>query len=98
MTDNWKQYCPNLVFDCGMPANSIVSELVYWVKYKIVVALSQQQLTPALQAIIKNKIAAYLKVQNDLLTILIEVKRRRRLLADESVVTVTFQTDDKDMA
>eukprot|EP01083_Nonionella_stella_P146776 462108_1 len=98
MTDNWKQYCPNLVFDCKMPADSIVSELFYWVKYKFEVALSQQQLTPALQAIIKNKIAAYLKVQDDLLTIIITVKRRRRLLADESVVTVTFQTDDKDMA
>eukprot|EP01084_Bolivina_argentea_P152421 265905_1 len=93
---NWKQYCKNLNFDCD--ANPIVSEKQWYVDYKFWVALSKEQLGPADQAIIKNIIAAYLYVNEDLLTITITVKQRRRLLADESVVTVTFETDDKDIA
>eukprot|EP01083_Nonionella_stella_P207540 753841_1 len=93
---NWKQYCKNLNFDCD--ANPIVSEKQWYVQYKIWVNLSKTQLPPAVQAIITNKIAIILNVNEDLLTITITVKERRRLLADESVVTVTFQSDDKDIA
>eukprot|EP01084_Bolivina_argentea_P152418 265900_1 len=93
---NWKQYCKNLNFDCD--ANPKVSEKKWYVEYKIWVNLSQGQLTPAYQAIIKNIIAEILNVHENLLTITITVKERRRLLADESVVTVTFETDDKDIA
>eukprot|EP01084_Bolivina_argentea_P071556 130050_1 len=96
MKDHWQQYCKNLDFDCN--ANSIVSEKKWYVDYKILVALSKEQLTPALQAIIQNLIATLLYVNEDLLTITITGKQRRRLLADESVVTVTFETDDKDIA
>eukprot|EP01084_Bolivina_argentea_P316153 547942_1 len=89
MADNWKQYCKNLKFDCDK--NPIVSEKLWYVEYKMLVALSKTQLSPALQANITKKIAATLNVNEDLLTIIITVKERRRLLADESVVTVTFQ-------
>eukprot|EP01083_Nonionella_stella_P146778 462112_1 len=97
MKDHWQQYCKNLDFDCSN-ANSIVSEKKWYVDYKILVALSKEQLDPAVQAIIKKTIADILFVNEDLLTITITVKQRRRLLADESVVTVTFQSDDKDIA
>eukprot|EP01084_Bolivina_argentea_P152420 265903_1 len=93
---NWKQYCKNLNFDCD--ANPIVSEKRWYVAYKFLVALPLAQLPPDVQAIITKKIATILNVNEDLLTITITVKRRRRLLADESVVTVTFETDDKDIA
>eukprot|EP01083_Nonionella_stella_P146777 462109_1 len=96
MADNWKQYCKNLNFDCD--ANPIVSPKMWYVRYQFLVKESKTQITPARQATIKNKIATILNVNEDLLTITITVKQRRRLLADESVVTVTFETDDKDIA
>eukprot|EP01084_Bolivina_argentea_P152419 265901_1 len=93
---NWKQYCKNLNFDCD--ANPIVSPKMWYVRYQFLVKESKTQITPARQAILKNLIAATLNVHENLLTITITVKERRRLLADESVVTVTFETDDKDIA
>eukprot|EP01084_Bolivina_argentea_P071557 130051_1 len=97
MKDHWQQYCKNLDFDCSN-ANSIVSEKQWYVEYKFWVALSKEQLGPDVQAFIKKTIADILFVNEDLLTITITGKQRRRLLADESVVTVTFETDDKDIA
>lgn len=99
MKTNWQRFCPNVEISCA-PDTGIAEVLYkYWVvKARFKIALAKANITDAIKAKIKAKIADKLNVDPITITITINAPvttSTRRLLQDSSNVDVTFTAEDE---